>query len=95
MSQSALNICCVAIGWAIGATGIFLGEFLAGAKLWKPPALGGHAEQGSEGADVAAALIQGNGDCDGGAAAEDALAGGHSGHCWFHSAPGQCWSSMP
>ena len=81
LSHSAPNIVCVEIGRTVGATSNFLGEVPAGARLWKPPALGGHADQGSDGADVAAALIHGNGDCDVGAAAEDAWAGGHFGHC--------------
>ena len=78
LSHSAPNILWVEIGRTVGATGKTLGTVPAGAKLWKPPA----QAQGSDGGDVAASLIQGNGDCNAGAAAAAAWAGGHSPrHC--------------
>ena len=75
LSLNAPNMLWVETGRTAGAIGKTLAIVLAGARLWKPPA---HA-QGSDGADVAApALIQGNGDCPGGAAAAAACARGHS-----------------
>ena len=58
LSHSAPNRLWVEIGRTIGATGKTSGTVPAGARLWRPPA----QAQGSDGADVAAALTQGNGD---------------------------------